>query len=464
MTMMPWRTPFDIPHLSFEEALALLKSSHKLGMCPLLETVIDMLDELARPDSHYDVIQIAGTNGKTSTSRFLAALLQEAHYQVGLYTSPSLVDMRERIELCGELCTTNDFSFGVSAAWQAGERINSKRKQAGKAPYDITEFDLLTVAALVIFAKREINVAVLEVGLGGRWDATTATHPIMSLITGIDYDHTHVLGNTLTKIAQEKAAIIKPHQKVVLGPWCFNNAEVAEVFLSRVREQGAACVTLRNETHDAPLLPTVRDAILHIDKAPAHVEDSLVFSVATSEAVYRGISINKPVYQAANAAQALVAAQCYVGHPLNQVAVQYALATCETPARFQIVKKDPLQIVDAAHNPQSVRVTLESVKAYWPQKQQRPALLAAVLADKDYEAMVYEMAATFSTIYVCQTMSERALLADTLQEQFRKAGAQVAGTYPSVSSAYSELKDTSFIALGSITLAADLFATIRDSK
>lgn len=214
-----YRVPFEVVELPYDEAVAIAADTGKISGTagPLLETVVDMLDELERPDEHFDCIQVAGTNGKTSTTRFTAAILRGEGLHTALYTSPQLVRYEERMEVDGTVVSPEQFAHGVSVAAEAGHRVNARRAAMGEPSYTITPFDLLTVAAMVVFAEARIDVAVLEVGLGGRWDATSATDPVAVAITGIGLDHTRILGDTLAQIAGEKAAVIKPGRFVVLG-------------------------------------------------------------------------------------------------------------------------------------------------------------------------------------------------------------------------------------------------------
>ena len=208
--------PFSFELLSFGEAVGLAADTGRISgdAGPLLETVVDMLDELGRPDECFDCIQVAGTNGKTSTTRFSAAILRGEGLKTALYTSPQLVRYPERMEVDGRVVSDEAFARGVSAAVEAGHRVNARRVAVGERAYTITPFDLLTAAALVVFAEARVDVAVLEVGMGGRWDATSATDPVAVAITGIGLDHTRILGDTLKAIAGEKAAVIKPGRRL----------------------------------------------------------------------------------------------------------------------------------------------------------------------------------------------------------------------------------------------------------
>ena len=252
-----YTVPFSYPVFSFEKAVSLACDTGVISSDagPLLETVVEMLDELERPDAHFDCIQIAGTNGKTSTTRFTAAILRGEGLRCALYTSPQLVRYPERMEIDGAPISDELFAQGISAAYEAGRRVNERRAAAGESAFAITPFDLLTVAALTVYALQEVDVAVLEVGMGGRWDATSATDPHVVAITGIGLDHMRILGNTLAEIAGEKAAVIKPGRCVILGEgvhepsvWQVQNAAcaifVAEEYLGRALDKGALAVSL----------------------------------------------------------------------------------------------------------------------------------------------------------------------------------------------------------------------------
>ena len=147
-----YRVPFEVADLTYDEALEQLHSALRFGICPMLETVENMLAELGDPDLRYDCVQIAGTNGKTSTSRFTAAILAGEGLSVALYTSPELVSYTERMEVGGHPVSEAAFAHGIAAAAEAGRRVNASRAAAGERPYDVTEFDTLTVAAAVVFA------------------------------------------------------------------------------------------------------------------------------------------------------------------------------------------------------------------------------------------------------------------------------------------------------------------------
>lgn len=448
---MPRRTqvyevPFEVEVFAYEEALSFASDTGKITGTgtALLETVVDMLEVLGRPDEHVDCIQIAGTNGKTSTSRFTAAILRGEGLRTGLYTSPQLVHFEERIEIEGEPVSRRAFASGVSAAVEAGRRVNARRVANGDEPYVISPFDVLTVAAFVMFALECLDVAVLEVGLGGRWDATSACDPVVVAITGIGLDHMHILGDTLAEIAQEKAAVIQPGRSVVLGEG------VHEPSVWRVMRQ--RCATCGVD-------PWV---VLHeMHRMPACLGDVLEFSTSTRLASYR-VSMRKPAYQPQNAACAIALAEAYLGRPLDASALVNSLDSCPIPGRFDVLRVDPLVLVDACHNPQSCENFVRALAEVEPCVDKRPALLVAALSDKDVRGIIEVLVPAFPRVVVTSTASARALPAEELAALVQPYG-KVVATYPTARQAVSALcaSGMPFVAAGTITLAGEVVGLLR---
>lgn len=462
-----YRVPFEVADLTYDEALEQLHSALRFGICPMLETVEDMLAELGDPDLRYDCVQIAGTNGKTSTSRFTAAILAGEGLSVALYTSPELVSYTERMEVGGHPVSEAAFAHGIAAAAEAGRRVNASRAAAGERPYDITEFDTLTVAAAVVFAEAGVDVVVLECGMGGRWDATSAMKSIRSVaVTGIGLDHTRILGDTLEAIAGEKAAIIKPGRACVLGVGCATPTSVEDVFLEQCHAAGVTPTLVRaldrvdvaGEMHPgiAREHAGLPQASFGVTKRPHRLGAPLELSVNTPRSLYAELACLKPDYQAANVACAVALAEAHLGRALAQDALFESLVTCPTPGRFQLLRPEPPVLIDACHNPQSVEAFLAAVAAVEPDVARRPHLLCAVLADKDVAGIVRLLAPAFPSVCVTQTASPRALAVHELAGLFREAGATVTAEYPDVASATSALCGESYVACGSITLAGEV--------
>ena len=441
-----YRVPFDVPVRSYEETLSYASDTGKIAGAggALLETVVAMLDELERPDEHIDCIQVAGTNGKTSTTRFAAAILRGEGLRTGLYTSPQLVHFEERIEIDGEPVSRDLFSHGVSTAVEAGLRVNAARVADGKEPYAVSPFDVLTVGAFVMFAEQGIDVAVLEVGLGGRWDATSAADPVAVAITGIGLDHMHILGNTLAEIAAEKAAVIKPGRAVVLGEG-LHEPSVWQVMQDRC----TAC----------DVVPVVAEH--EITRMPTFLGDTVSFTVPAPRAAYE-LRLRRPAYQPQNAACAVMLVEEYLGRALDAEALELSLSSCPTPGRFEVLDTDPLVLIDACHNPQSCENFVCALDEIAPRMEDRPTLLIAALSDKDVAGIVDVLVPAFPRVVVTATASERALPVEELAAMIAPQE-KVVATYASVPEAVAALRAsaTPFVAAGTITLAGEVAGLYR---
>lgn len=449
-----YTVPFSYPLFSYEKAVSLASDTGVISgdAGPLLETVVEMLNELERPDAHFDCIQIAGTNGKTSTTRFAAAILRGEGLRCALYTSPQLVRYPERMEIDGAPISDELFARGVSAAYEAGRRVNERRAAAGESIFTITPFDLLTVAALTVYALEGVDVAVLEVGMGGRWDATSATDPHVVAITGIGLDHMRILGNTLTKIAGEKAAVIKPGRSVILGEGV-HEPSVWEVMQNRCRECEVSPLVSSHE----------------VLKCPAHLGDTLDFACETSRERYE-CSLYKPLYQAQNASCAIFVAEEYLGRALDSELLEESLANCPTPGRFDVLQNEPLVLIDACHNPQSCENFVSSLDEINADVALRPLLLTAALADKDVSGIVDVLVPAFPRIVVTQTASDRAIPADELAqlviaklEELGRPASDLVKVISSVPDAVDQLTyaGEAFVAAGTITLAGEVAGIVR---
>ncbi|SEH59205.1 MULTISPECIES: bifunctional folylpolyglutamate synthase/dihydrofolate synthase [Atopobiaceae] len=469
-----YQVPFDVEPLTFEESLGVLHSALRFGIQPMLESVEDMLTACGDPDLCFKCIQISGTNGKTSTARYTAAILAGEGLKVALYTSPELVSYNERMEICGAPIARDAFAHGIAVAREAGSRVNESREAQGLRPYDITEFDTLTVAAMVAFAEAQVDVAVLECGMGGRWDATSAAKSICSVaVTGVGLDHTRILGDTLEAIAGEKAAIIKHGRTCVLGVGTATPASVEDVFLDRCRDVGVTPVLLRpDRPFDAAGELNSGELAFHgdlpragyrISRFPGRIGGSLVVDIKTPLAEYDGVSALKPSYQAANVSCAIVLSEQFLGRHLDADALFDSVVTCPTPGRFDVVRPEPVGLIDACHNPQSVATFVSAVRGVEPDVRKRPVLLLAVLADKDVRGICRILAPEFPRFVVTKTQSPRALDEFGLARILREEGGEVEATYPSVEEALTALSDRPFVACGSITTAGEVSKILRGS-
>lgn len=486
-TPVPWAAPFtlDAEHdLGFDEAIERVEAALRFGIDPSLEPVKALLAELGHPERAFACIQVAGTNGKTSTSRYTAALLAGEGLRCGLYTSPHLVDYTERVEVDGRCVSRAAFARGVSWALAAWERIAGR--DSALAAQGCTEFELLTAAAMTMYAQAGVDVAVLEVGLGGRWDATSAVPTVAAAVTGIGLDHTHILGDTLEAIAAEKAAVIRRGNPCVLGTNAVRPDGVLGVMARRCADVGVVPTAVvedvagdGNGTGEAVpggLDRAFRDlgwpiASFAVAHRPQGLGDALVVDVRVEAslpagervcAVYQGVRAMAPAYQAQNIACALALATCTLGRPLDAGRARAAIARTRVPGRFEVVRAEPLALLDACHNPQSAEAFARAVIDAEPVRGRRPVLLLGALSDKDHRGIVETVAPLFDRIVVTQSSSSRAFGARELAAEVeRVCGRRPEAVFDDAAGALAYLCGESFVGCGTITLIGELAALLR---
>lgn len=408
----------------YEEALEVLEQALTFGIEQSLVGMTTLVHRLGDPQLAYPCIQIAGTNGKSSTTRFTAAFLRSQGYKVGLYTSPELVEYPERIEIDGLVVTKESFGQAVLKAHEAAQEAIA----AGEMQL-VTEFELITAAAFWLFAQEKVEYAVLEAGLGGRWDATSVISPQVAMITGVGLDHVAILGDTVEKIAAEKAAIIKPGSVPILGP---GTAETRAVFEARCQEVGVG----------API-------------------------IVDGEACCNGMGLSTkryPNYQRQNIACAIVAMQVVVGSDIDIPAIQRVLDTLSIPGRYELLRREPPLLIDASHNPQSSEVLAQALKENQGIDDKTghirgyDTLLLGILADKDADGIIKALVPLFDNLVVTQTTSPRAIPADELAAEVLKITGREPEVFATVRAALEDLsaREAAVVATGSITLAGEV--------
>ena len=337
--------------MTYREAVARvtgLRGGEMAGMRPGLERIETLLEAIGHPERAMTLVQVAGTNGKGSVCAMLAAVLEASGRRVGLYTSPHLVDIRERIRVAGRPISEVDFADGVEALGTLVARL------------DATMFEALTALALDHFVREGVEVAVLEVGLGGRLDSTTVGRPAVEVITRVDFDHQAYLGDTLAAIAAEKAAIIRSGIAVSAA----QAPEAESVIVERSAEAG---VPLLLEGRD--LCARVRQRALDGQRLDL---EGPGFRLDDVRVALLG------VFQPGNALLAAAAAHALGVEP---VAISAGLGRARWPGRFQVLAGDPPIVLDGAHNPAGARALAASLEAYFPSR--RATFVIAILADKD---------------------------------------------------------------------------------
>lgn len=305
-----------------------------------LEHMRVLTEALGHPERRFPSVIVAGTNGKGSTSATLASILGEAGYKTGLYTSPHLVRVNERIAINGEAISDAEFAKVHSRIDNISESLIS----AGKLDQHPSFFETLTAMAFEYFASAGVEIAVLEVGIGGRLDATNIADPLLSVITDISLDHTEWLGNTLAEIAREKAGIVRRNSILVTLP---QHPEVNDVLGEQVRELGARVV---NASQYLPPVTPAADSFETTENGLPHNRYSL-------ELIGEKITIDSPLagrHQTRNVGLAIAAAvelRQSFGYRITPEAIAAGVARTEWPGRFQVIPGSPEIVLDVAHNP-----------------------------------------------------------------------------------------------------------------
>ena len=379
--------------MNITEALQYIDGTQWFGSKPGLERTEALLDKLGRPQDRLKYIHIAGTNGKGSCAAMLASILKAAGYRTGLYTSPYLFRFHERMQINGEPVSDEALAELVT-------RIRPLAEAMDDHP---TEFELITAAALLWFAEEHCDIVVLEVGLGGRLDATNViAAPEAAVLMNIGLDHTAVLGDTLEQIAAEKAGILKPGCEAVAYQ---QQESVLEVFRQKAREVGAG---------------------LHVADFSQLVPE--FDSLEGQSFTYRGEPYALALlgdHQLRNAAVVLETVEVLRrrGWRISHEAVEHGLYATAWPARFEPVSEEPPFIVDGGHNPQCAESVRRNLLHYFPES--RRVLLVGVLRDKDYPAL-FDILNEAADAWVCVTPnSERALPAAELGKFLERYGKPV---------------------------------------
>lgn len=354
---------------------------------PTLERIGALCHLLGDPHLAYPVVHVTGTNGKGSTVRMISALLMARGLHVGTYTSPNLRSVNER--LTSNLAPVDDDALaGVLAMLQQLEPMVEGR---------ITRFELLTAAAFVWFADIAVDVAVVEVGLGGRWDATNVVEPSVTVVTNVSYDHVDVLGPTLGDIAREKSGIVKPGAPLVLGE---TDPDLAAIFTAAANRvgasvwpRGAAWGCRRNQT-------AVGGRLLDL-WGPHGAYDDVFLALHGS-------------HQGDNAAAALAAAEAFFDGPLPREVVDEAFGSVSVPGRLEVVGRSPTIVLDGAHNVAGVAALARALTEDLPITGMTVAVVG-MLRERDPSALLAPLAAAgVHTVVICPAPSERTLPVSTV--------------------------------------------------
>ena len=406
-----------------------------------LDRMFALMDSLGNPQNQYPIIHVAGTKGKGSVSALCASALRAAGYSVGMYTSPHLEDYVERIQVNGAPISHE----------QLVELVEAIKPHVAKIE-KLTTFEITTALAFMAFAKYGVTAAVFEVGLGGRLDATNIVRPKVSVITSLSYDHTAILGNTLTLIAGEKAGIIKQGVPVVSSP----QKDEAFAVLERVAKQKNAELTLVGRDVKFELL-----------------ESSLDGQTFNVEPFYKlragSLTLNVPLlgsHQVENAATAYTALKAS-GIPISDEQIQKGFSQVKWSARFEVVRRDPPVIFDSAHNQDSFAKLNETLETYFPDK--KVYLIFGASEDKNIPGMFAELKSRIKKIIVTRADHPRALEVERIQQLADQAGAESESVTPVKSALARALelssKDGSIVlSAGSMFVTAEVMSAWKNNK
>lgn len=395
----------------------------------------ELMRQLGNPESHYPSIHIAGTKGKGSVAAMCESVLMAAGYKTGLYTSPHLHDYAERIQINGSPIPHDDLI-----------RLVEENKPVFESIAELTTFEITTSLGFLYFQKQNVEAAVLEVGLGGRLDATNVVLPSVTVITSLSYDHTALLGNTLAEIAGEKAGIIKPGIPVVVSP---QEQEAIEVIKRIAAERSAPLIQMGKDYLFEPGTHTLEEQRLKIWQLRKNQSDG--------KAAHLSIPLLGR-HQVQNAATAYAALRTFsnAALPLSDQAIRDGFAKTNWPGRFEILQAQPPVVIDCAHNRDSAAKVRQTLQEYFPDR--RSILVFGASEDKDIAGMFAELAPVTQRVIATKSFHPRAIDPEKLEEIARTYGLPVE-IVPDVPEALEEAlqalaDDTLVLVTGSIFIAA----------
>jgi dihydrofolate synthase / folylpolyglutamate synthase len=414
-----------------------LRSLELFGMRFGLDRMRRMMTALGSPQRRFDTIHVLGTNGKSSTTRMTAAILERHGLRTGAYTSPHLSSYTERVQVAERDLDSDAFAAAVARAAWAAERVNRTLSEDDH----VTQFELLTAAALWEMAERGVEVAVLEAGLGGRYDATSVVESRVTVLTNVGLEHTRWLGPTLKDIAEEKLAVLQPHTTLVLGAAL--EPEALEVARRVAGEREAQIVQVSAPGESVPLLAKgsfqQRNFALARAAAEAYLKDPGALNRSRAQIGWEGGA--------------------------HERAVREAAASTAVPGRLQVLEGEPLTVFDGAHNPHAMAALVESLPAVL---EGRPTgVVLGVLDDKDAAGMLAALLGLCERAWFTAPPSSRALSPAALQSLARQLSFDAVSCEPDPWRALSEARrwasarGGAVLVTGSVYLVGDLLSRLQ---
>lgn len=380
--------------MTTQQAIEALHALPRMGQgAPGLARMQNLCDHLGNPEKELQCIHIAGTNGKGSLAAMTSSILTAAGYKTGLTISPYVVDFRERFQIDGEMILPRTLANLTEKVLDAIDAIEA---EGGEKP---VEFEAVTALAFLWFAREKCDLVVLETGLGGRCDATNVVpHKLVAAITKIGYDHMEVLGDTLDKIAAEKAGIIKEGTVVVNYP-------------DQPAEAMGPILTAAAEAHTSIITPDKDDLTLLRGKRLENRIDYGGYRAAL------GLPGTHQANHAAMAVEIALALWREFGYDISDDAILQGLADARMPARIEVLRRHPLLLLDGCHNPDGAKMLAATLTR--ADFEENLVGVLGVLADKDYKDMLSDLAPCFAKVYTVTPNCPRALSAEELQKEAR---------------------------------------------
>ena len=417
--------------MEFEESIEYIANFPRFKKEPSLEEMKMLLAELGNPQEKLKSINVAGTNGKGSTVAMLASVLSTAGYKTGRYISPYVLEFRERMMINGKM-------IGKKRLVKIVEAVKEKADALVAKGIVLNAFEITTACAFLWFAEENCDFVVLEAGLGGRFDATnTIPEPVLQIITAVGLDHMEQLGDTVGKIAEEKCGILRPGCTLLTSPG--QEQEVLTVMLNKCAELDATFVTGA----------AGRAKIISCD---ASGMDVLVGKTELSLSLGGRHQINNllTVYSAVS----ILREKHYV---IKDEHLVEGIAATKFPARFELCSKEPVVILDGAHNPQAAEALASNVEEFLPKKR---TLLCGMMADKDYESVIAKLAPHFEHVITVPVENPRMISPFELAETAKKYCENVTAkenAKEALAEVLENLKeDEALVVAGSLYLASEL--------
>lgn len=421
--------------MNYTEAIEYIHSVNWTFCKPGLERVSELCYALGDPQDKLKYIHVAGTNGKGSFCAMTDSILRKAGYKVGLFTSPYIVEFNERMRINGENISNEELCELVEYIKPIADKMQDKP----------TEFELITALAFLYFARHNCDVVVLECGLGGRLDATNIIKtPILSVITGIALDHTSILGDTVEKIAAEKAGIIKKDTPAL---WCGRDESAGRVISDRAKVIGAP--------------------ILTVDRSTLKINEMTLNGTSFDYGERRGMTLSLlGTYQPENATNVLTAIDTLnsLGYKIDGKAIYDGLKAVRWQARFEVINKAPLVIADGGHNPEGIDSAVRSIEKYFGDG--KVGIVTGVMADKDYNYMADRIASVADKVFCLTPDNPRALDAESYAKVFSSLGVDSL-TCTSVDDAvknaldWARENDKPIVSLGSLYMYCEVAEAVK---